>query len=248
MVIDELIQQALAGADGLYVKDVRAGLGYTCVMLDDDSCGLAYTFRDRLGSCCGILGAAGSLIGKKASELIPWLSDQNLLKAAVGTAAVNAVFNSAQTDWDTGNVITALDLRASDTFGMVGEFGPILAEVRKKTENIYVFEQNVPEGSTLYSDKSIAEHLPKCDVVVVTATSIINHTFDEVIKYCGDARQICLVGPSTPLCREIFAGRGVTLLAGSVVTDPERMLQIISQGGGTRMMKPAIRQVLVGTK
>ena len=121
MVIDELIQQALAGADGLYVKDVRAGLGYTCVMLDDDSCGLAYTFRDRLGSCCGILGAAGSLIGKKASELIPWLSDQNLLKAAVGTAAVNAVFNSAQTDWDTGNVITALDLGASDTFGMVGE-------------------------------------------------------------------------------------------------------------------------------
>jgi uncharacterized protein (DUF4213/DUF364 family) len=245
MLTEELIEKALKGASGRRITDVRAGLGYTCVLLDDDSCGLAYTFRNELGGCCGTLGEAGGLIGKGVAEVIPWLQNRNLLKAAIGTAAANAVFNTARTDWDTGNVTSALEVGPADTFGMVGHFGPILAEIKKKTENIYVFEQDVPAESPLYPADAAAEYLPKCDVVVVTATSVINHTFDALIPHCRKARQICLVGPSTPLCPEALARYGVTLLAGSVVTDPERILRIVSQGGGTMSMKPAIRQVLV---
>ncbi len=245
MLIDELTQRGMAEAAGRRIKDVRAGLGYTCVLLEDDACGLAYTFRNKLGSCCGALSEAGSLVGKEASEIIPWIKNQNLLKAAVGTAAVNAVFNTAQTDWGTGNVMGVLDVGASETFGMVGHFEPILAAIKKKTENIYVFEQNVPADSPLYPSETIAEHLPKCDVVVLTATSIINHTIDEIVPYLKNARKVCLTGPSTPLCPDLFSRYGVTLLAGSVVTDPEQILRIISQGGGTMSMKPAVRQVLV---
>jgi hypothetical protein len=36
----------------------------------------------------------------------------------------------------------------------------------------------------------------------------------------------------------------VTLLAGSVVTDAGKILQIVSQGGGTRSMKPGVIQAL----
>jgi uncharacterized protein (DUF4213/DUF364 family) len=247
MLMDELIEKALDGADGRQVRDVRAGLGYTCVMLDDGSCGLAYTFRNKLGGCCGTLSEAGGLIGKDAKEIIPWLKSLNLLKAAIGTAAAYAVYNKAQPDWDTGNGVSVLDIGPADTFGMVGHFRPILAEIQNRTDNVYVFEQDVPTGSPLYPDKTAAEHLPKCDVVVITATSIVNQTFDELIRFCQKARQICLVGPSTPLCPEAFAGCGVTLLAGTVVTDAERILQIVSQGGGTMSMKPAVRQVLVRT-
>ena len=245
MLIDELVEQALAGANGRRVKDVRAGLGYTCVRLDDDSCGLAHTFRNQLGNCCGTMNNAGSLIGKEAAEIIPWLKNQHLLKAAIGTAAVNAVFNKVQEDWGTGNVMAVLDVSPSETFGMVGHFEPILAAIKKKTENIYVFEQNVPADSPLYDSKTIAEHLPKCDVIVMTATSIINHTIDEIVPHLKNARKVCLTGPSTPLCPEVFASYGITLLAGSVVTDPEKILRIISQGGGTMSMKPAVKQVLV---
>ena len=245
MLIDELVEKALEKASGRRVMDMRAGLGYTCVMLDDDSCGLAYTFRNQLGTCCGTMSEAGSLVGKDAAEVIPWLKNQNLLKAAVGTAAVNAVFNQSQTDWGTGNVMSILDVSPDETFGMIGHFEPILAAMKKKTDNIYVFEQNVTTDSPLYDSKTIKEHLPKCDVVVVTATSIINHTIDEIVPHLKNARKVCLTGPSTPLCGEVFADYGVTLLAGSVVTDPDKICRIISQGGGTMAMKPAIRQVLV---
>ena len=245
MIVDELIDRALKMAQSKKMKDVRAGLGYTCVMLEDDGCGLAYTFRDELGCCCGILDAAGNLIGMNAEEIIPWAKENDRLKAAIGLAAINAVMNDPGKSWDTGNVLTAFTIRESDTFGMVGEFHPILEKVKTVTKNIYVFEQNVPEGSGLHPSETIPLYLPKCDVVVLTATSIINHTFDEVSSYCRNAKEVCLVGPSTPLCPEVFRKYHITLLAGSVVKKPELILQIISQGGGTMSMKPAIGQVLV---
>lgn len=245
MIIDDLIQQALEHAGQRTLKDVRAGLGYTCVLLEDDACGLAYTFREELGEYCGTLSEAGSLIGKAGLEIIPWALSKNRVKAAVGLAAINAVLNTATAEWSTGNVITALDVRPDSTFGMVGEFRPILFEIKKKTDSIYVFERDVSGDSALYPSETIPQHLPKCDVVVITATSLINHTIDEVLSHCQNARQVCMVGPSTPLCPEVFRRYNVHLLAGSAVTDPRRILEIVSQGGGTMSMKPAIRQVLL---
>ncbi len=118
-------------------------------------------------------------------------------------------------------------------------------KVKAMTDHIYVFEQNVPPGSEYYDSSTIPMYLPKCDVVVLTATSIINHTFDEVTSHLHNAREVCLVGPSTPLCPEILKKYNITLLAGSVVTNPEMALQVISQGGGTMALKPATKQVLV---
>ena len=108
-----------------------------------------------------------------------------------------------------------------------------------------MFELDPAEGSELYPNTAIPQYLPKCDVVVLTATSLINHSFDDIITYCSNAREVCIVGPSTTLCPEIFGRYHVTLLAGSVVQSSEQILQIVSQGGGTMSMKSAVHQVLV---
>lgn len=245
MIMNELVDHALSRVCDRKIVDVRAGLSYTCVMLDDDACGLAYTFRNELGCFCGVINEAGSIIGRNASEIIPWLKSKNLLMASIGLATINAVLNNSQSHWEPGNVTTALEITPMDTFGMVGYFGPILNVVRKNTEHMYVFEQNTNKEAGLYSEADIPMYLPKCDVVVVTATSIINHTIDGVLSQCTGARQVCLVGPSTPLCPEVFKNYNVTLLAGDIVTDPEQTLQIVSQGGGTMAMGRAMKHVLI---
>lgn len=244
MMEEGLIRQALARAGGQTVRDVRAGLGYTCVWLSGGGCGLAYTFRNKLGSCCSLLPVAGSMVGMRAEELVLWLRDENRLKAAMGLAAVNALLNANAGISGTGNIMDALTIKKDDAFGMVGMFRPILAQARKKTERIYVFErgQHLTEG--LLSEEEMPQYLTKCSVVVLTATSIINHTIEQVLPCCKNARQVCLVGPSTPLDREAFRDSPVTHLAGVVVKDPERLMQIVSQGGGTMSMKPAVDQVI----
>jgi uncharacterized protein (DUF4213/DUF364 family) len=247
MIADVLIEKASRLAGDLKIKDVRAGLGYTCVQLEDERCGLAYTFRNDMGDSCGILPVAGRLIDMNAAKLITWARDRSRIKAAIGLAAINALLNDPKINWDTGNIMEAFKLSPEDSFGMVGDFEPILEKVKTMTDKVYVFEQNPNKGEGLYSDKDIPVYLPKCQYVLVTATSIINHTFDEVLYHCNNAKEIYVVGPSTPLCPEVMKEYGVTVLGGTVVKDPELILQIVSQGGGTMQMKPAVKQVLVRT-
>lgn len=244
MIIEQLIQIAVAKVGKRKVLDVRAGLGYTCVMLEGGACGLAYTFRNEMGHCCVVHGSAGNMIGMDGAEIMQWARDKNRLKAAIGLAAVNAVINEADREWNTGDVTTAFTLDNTDTLGMVGEFKPILAKVKKSAGKIYVFEKDSPEQRGVYGEEKIPELLPTCDVIILTATSIINHTIDELLPYCKNAREVCITGPSTPLCPEVFEKYSVTILAGCVVTNSEKILQIVSQGGGTRSMKPAVMQVL----
>jgi uncharacterized protein (DUF4213/DUF364 family) len=244
MVANKLINQALSAAGDRKIADIQAGLSYTAVMLEDEACGLAYAFRNELGCFCGLVGEAGSLIGRKASEVIPWLESQNLLKASMGLAAVNAVLNRSCDDWEEGNVTKALEVVPTDTFGMVGDIGPVLNAVKKQTDNLYVFEQQTEKAPGLYAEADIPVHLPKCSVVVITATSIINQTIDGVLAHCTGAREVCLVGPSCPMSPQVFGEYNVTMLAGDVVTSPQDILQIVSQGGGTRAMKRAMKHVL----
>jgi uncharacterized protein (DUF4213/DUF364 family) len=46
VIIDELVELLSEKAQHRVVRDVRIGLGYTAVVLDDGACGLANTFRD----------------------------------------------------------------------------------------------------------------------------------------------------------------------------------------------------------
>ena len=216
MIIQRLIKKASALANNRKVQDVRAGLGYSAVALDDGSAGVAYTFRDELGCCCGTLMKAGTLIGKDATELVSWLGEKDLLMAAIGLATVNALLNVNDPSFSGGNVVEAIDVHLEDVFGMVGEFKPILAKVRTITDKRYVFERDEAKGKGSYPSSDIPHLLPRCDVVVLTATSIINHTIDEILPYCHNARQVAMVGPSTPLYPAVFDAVPVHLLAGSI--------------------------------
>ena len=66
---------------------------------------------------------------------------------------------------------------------------------------------------------------------------------DDLIDLCENAREIAVLGPSTPFIPEIFTRRGVTMLSGLKVVDAVKILQIVSEGGGTRQFGPAVRKL-----
>lgn len=244
MIINELISYAEAEVGAQVVKDIRIGLGYTCVALSGGGCGLAYTFRNDTGHTCSVLGTYGTLLGLPAAEMVTWAESDNRIKAALGLATINALINRASFCMTRANVVDALAVQAQDTFGMVGAFRPILKEIRHRVGRMYVFEEDPEDGSSFYPSEEIPRYLPDCDVIIVTATSLINGTIDSILKYCRSAREVCLVGPSTPMCPNVFARHGVSLLAGSLVQNPNLALEIVSQGGGTRNLRAAIEYVL----
>lgn len=246
MILDSLIDGIYKKAAVRKIEDVRIGLGYTAVLLDNGSCGLAYTFRNELGYCCCILKEAGQIKGLKCGDVIQWVKDANLARTAVGLATINALIQEDVKDYKCGNIFNNLQLTPENILGVIGDFGPFLKNIRKQVKDMYVFEKKVHKiQGYMYPAELTDKYLPKCDVVIITSTSILNKTFEDIIKKCKNAREIILIGPSTPLYPELFKKYNVTYLAGVVVCKAEQVLDIVSQGGGTRSLGNSVKQACI---
>jgi hypothetical protein len=77
---------------------------------------------------------------------------------------------------------------------------------------------------------------------------LLNHTFDGLLALASRAREICVMGPSTPLLPEFFCARGVTLLAGRQITDADAILRIVSEAGGTKRFGKVSKKVHIVLK
>ena len=108
----------------------------------------------------------------------------------------------------------------TDTVGMIGFFGPLVEPLKASVKKLYIFEEkSIPDCPDVYPAEKTPEILPLCNVVILSATTIINKTIDRLLSQAKDARDIIIVGASTPLLPPMFSKRGVTLLSGIQVVD-----------------------------
>jgi len=241
MLIDKICDLLLPAATNHRVAEVRIGLGYTAVRLDNDRCGLAFTFRQESGGGCCALKDAGTLAGRKASELVVQAKSLDVIAAAVGLATINALIE-APSSVD-GDVIDLVAVEKTDTVGMVGYFGPLVSPLQKAAKALHIIERRQELEGSVLPEQAAGDILPQCQIVILTATSLLNRTLDGLLDHCSGAHEIVLLGPSTPLLPEVFAARGVTLLLGVEVIDPIQAMQVISEGGGTRQLSHATRKI-----
>jgi len=227
------------------IRDVRIGLGYTAVVLDNGRCGLAYTFRTDTISGCGLINEAGSFIGKSASELIHFYPLHNSVKASVGLATINALANYDLTGSIEGDILEVLDITPSDKVGMVGYFAPLIPALEKKTEDICIFEKKEMKEKYVLPEEIKEEILPQCSVVLLTATVLVNKTYEYITELIKNARICAMLGPSTPVVPEFFKEKGIKLLSGVQVTDVNSVLKIVSEAGGMGKFKKYVRKINV---
>ena len=240
---DRVKATALSMADGVRVVDVRIGLGYTAVRLDNGCAGVAYTFLDEASGGCSVYRNIRPLAGRPAADLLRLFDTGGRIEAALALATANALFNRPDRDYRRGDILEQLRIRPEDRVGMVGHFGPLVAAIRKQARALYIFEQiDLPQGNLL--PVSEAEHLlPQCQVALLTSTAIVNQTADHLLTLASGCREIVFLGASTPLIPEVFEKTSVTLLSGVTVVAPEAILQIVSEGGGMRFFKSSIKKV-----
>jgi uncharacterized protein (DUF4213/DUF364 family) len=238
-------EAALALAGEMAVREVRIGLGYTAVLLENGQVGVAYTFPRDSNAGCSILGRLHPLAGRRASELIALFDSTDKIESAVALAASNALSNTMKDGMMQGDALQYVDIRPEDKVGMVGHFAPLVPLLRKKVFSLKIFEQvDQPTGDLLPQREAFKE-LPRCQVALITSTSILNHTIDDILDAAQSCRAVVLLGASTPLVRGAFIGTTVTLLSGVVVTRPGEILQIVGEGGGMRLFKNFIKKVNV---
>lgn len=250
--IEALIDAVLPCHDQKRVIDIRIGLGYTAVKLNSGECGVACTLRHRLDDdTCSLLPQAGTMAGFEAAEAIPLIRSQNMLEAAVGLATLNAIAAPAHPQPESiseAPFSELLGLTWEDRVGMVGYIAPIVKELQQYAHEVIVFDEAKPLMNGITPTEQESQILPGCDVVILSATSLLNKTFDSLLEMASKAREICVMGPSTPLLPGVFQTRRVTLLAGRHILDADKILQIVSEAGGTKRFDRVTQKVYLSLK
>jgi uncharacterized protein len=176
---------------------------------------------------------AGSLVGRDARDLARMLLSDNPLEASIGMAALNALLPVEVGRLDDREASVFLSERAAGkSLAIIGHF-PFADRLRPIARNLWVIELNPLAG-----DLSVEEGwkvLPKCDVVAVTGTTLINHTFDDVLGACRGA-YVALVGPSAPITPLLFEF-GVHAICGARVIAPAPVIERVMQGATFRQTR-----------
>jgi len=113
-------------------------------------------------------------------------------------------------------------------------------------KNLYVMERNLTEpDEDLLPDTACEEIVPTADVVIITGTALVNGTIDRLLELSTKAREVAVVGPTASIIPDPLFSRGATMIGGIKVVDPNRLLQVISEGGGVPQFKSASKQIVV---
>ena len=225
------------------VTDVRIGLGYTAVELAGGRVGVAFTFRDAAQGCCCAFQGMHPLSGRPASKLVTLLESADPIEAAVGLACVNALVNELDERFCEGDILDHLEFRPDDHVGMVGHFQPLVAGLKEKVRSLTIFDQRRDSDGNIRPADEALDALSGRQVALITATSIVNHTIDDLLESARSCREVAIIGASTPMLPHAFSAANVTLLSGVVVQKPKEVLRVVSEGGGMRQFKLHIRKV-----
>jgi uncharacterized protein (DUF4213/DUF364 family) len=243
MCISERIQDYLKDKGEARVQEVRVGLRYTAVFLENGRAGVAFTFSEGMTREWPILEGLHPLEGRYASELLALLQSRNNIEMAVGLATANALANVPADGLLYGDALEYLHITSKDRVGMVGYFSPVVPKLRNLTSHVTIFEQDRERGEGCYPEEDAYRLLPKCEVAMITSTAILNHTIDKLLDSARSCREVALMGATTPLLPQVFYGTPVTLLSGVIVSRPDKILRIVSEGGGIRLFKDHVMKV-----
>ncbi len=236
-----LLERAASRGRGRLVRDVRIGLGYTAVLLDDGGLGLAYTVLEEKKTC-NLLEPEVSFAGRPADLVARYFLSPNLIEAGVGLATINAILNRPQEDFVPGDPLSLLGLGPEDRVAMIGYFEPLAQRLQGKVTEFWVFERTEGRYAQALSEAEMADYLPQATVAIVTSVTLINKTLEELLELLSEAREIVLLGPSTPLCPEVFAGSPITQLSGLLVKEQD-ILRLVSEAKGTKAFSPLVEKV-----
>ncbi|MCP4568092.1 MAG: DUF364 domain-containing protein [FCB group bacterium] len=216
------------------VKRVCVGLHWTVVQ--SRFTGMAHTYKS---GDHHELESAGDFIGESAYELAQRLESTDKLEASLGLAALNSMINASGRS---GNIFEDIfRMVEGKNITVIGRF-PLNDQIAKIADKSYFLEME-PEASELPADACV-EVIPKSDIVVITATALINKTMPRLLELSTAAKaKTFVLGPSTPM-NEVLFSQGADYLGGVRVVDTKALINGIMQGMKKFKTLPGIKAVM----
>jgi uncharacterized protein (DUF4213/DUF364 family) len=236
------------------VTKVVIGLGYTGVEVSgyayEPFLGLAATLPNIINNTdCSKIEFAGKLTEKPLSEILSWALKSPSLEKIIGIAALNSVsqhilkiinpYKKLKED-----LLEYLNINKNTKLTFIGLIKPLIKEIGKITQELIIVEDQIKFSSDLkhFQLKRDVDQLNEeelyTDILFCTGTSLINDTLEYILqKFRKKARKIILIGPTASIIPDFLFEQGIDIVGGMTIKDSEATIQILQEGGGTKIFK-----------
>ena len=210
------------------VKEFISGERYVAVLLGNGNIGV-----------CATLGLAVSL------QIPDEIDLGNPGHRIFLNAYFNALLNYNQEYTEEKDIFEAVDFRQFKNIVMVGYFKPVVKRFQEAGIPIVIFDKKEDE-SVLQEMKDQIQYIQNADAIIITATSMFNQSFMELIKNSAENASVYILGPSSTMDFDMMTHRNVKMIFGSVFEPfDRRVLDIIKSNFGTRHFSPFSRKVFI---
>jgi uncharacterized protein (DUF4213/DUF364 family) len=249
--IAEDVRAKLGGRlDSLTVERAVMGVFFTGVKLSDGSGGICATLMKDVPDavCCPSSSAQihppGRIRGRQAIHFLEDLTARSPLRRVLAIAVLSALCAGVRKSAPPGDyaihrgvdALDAVDVPRGAHVVIVGAFVPVIKAMKARGQSFRILEK---DPATLKADEmrffapagQAPLEVPKADVLFVTGTTLINDTLEPILAVAKPGAKIVVVGPTASLSPEAFFRRGVSLVGGVDVTDPDLLLDLLAEGG-----------------
>jgi len=243
-LVDVLFEAFRATAATSSVDTVTIGLGYTAVETAEGGLGLSYTMVGDSASRAR-LRKHRDFDGAPALEVLQCVRSVDTLERSVGVALVNALnqrraLTMPEDATPGGAFMAEMGIGPGTRVAMVGYFAPVAARLKSAGAEVRVLDRDlgINHEATFLRDLAVWP-----DVLIVTATTILNSSFEMFMDHVGRHVHTIVLGPTTPMVPEVFAAFPVTILGGTVALDNARVLSAVRQAALTPALQRHCRKI-----
>ncbi len=242
-LIDRLYDHFSESAHRVKVARLVLGLSYTAVTTDDGGMGLAFTYLTG-GHCCSLNHRYRDYEGERAIELLAEIKSPDPVRRSMGLALVNALnyHDASRCPEDPKNriLMDAFAIGRGTRVAMVGFFQPMMKDFEDRGASVEVLD----DARGIGEPDDFREKLKGwADVLLLTSTSILNHSAEDLLAHVGAGVKTVMLGPSTPMVAEAFRHLPVHMLAGTLPVDVEGAAKAVRHGAGTTVIHRFSRKI-----
>ncbi len=251
MLMDNVLQAAEPYLQDRTIKDFLIGLSLIACELDNGDVGVAYVLREELARGCSRFPIYQDILGRSALEIARLsVEGTDALQRGAAVSVLTAAAQQQDIPADNARSLFGIAFQPHARVAMIGLIAPLAKKIATDVKNLIIFDKGLPlddKNTSLTPMEMQAEILPTCDIVLISGSATINNSIDSLLDLCSQAREVVLMGPSTPMFPPGYRGSRITRLAGSFWArgHKKEIFKAVSLAGGHGMIDEYMQKKMV---
>jgi len=204
---------------------------FATILLEDDTIGVFYIALSQ--EVKKLIEKIDSKVykGQSPIDLAKNFSSKDLFEKSLSMGGINSIsqyiFKKTDYHFDyTSDSLGLLNINDNDVIGMVGFFPPLVSLIERKENKLIIIEK---KEALIKKEKNWVVTLDPvklegCNKVLITSTTVLNETIDDILKFCSNAEKISIIGPTAGFLPDPLFKRGINVVGGTQIYDTEKFL------------------------